>query len=174
MTTSEQREHLETLAESHYQEYDFGDLHVSDSDGWDTSDPADFTRIVYLEDGTGGDSTRASFHVRFNPQGAVCEVYALDMASGGYIGSHPIVFVPIGADGRIFEIDTSKLSKERGFVAITVELNGSTTFALTTDVAGAMAKVKELGGKIVDATTDFEEIINGQYDGLAFLTTEAA
>ena len=41
MTTSESKA---TAAEEAYQDYDFGTLRVTDSEGWDTSDPLDHTR----------------------------------------------------------------------------------------------------------------------------------
>ena len=162
-----------TKAETAWQDYDFGDGDVSDAEGWDRIDPLDHTRITYVSpDNEDADSFRVSFHVRFNEQGHVVEVYALDMVSGGYIGTDPIVRVPIGSDGRIFEVDTRRLSKDSGFVALTIEINGGTQYALTTDVMDAMKRVKEAGGKVVDASTDFEELINSQYDGFAVLTTE--
>ena len=40
MTTDDQKA---TAAEEAYQDYDFGTLRVTDSEGWDTSDPLDHT-----------------------------------------------------------------------------------------------------------------------------------
>ena len=172
MTTEDQKA---TAAEEAYQDYDFGALRVTDSEGWDTSDPLDHTRIVYLEASEDPDcSYRASFHVRFNEAGNIVEVYSLDLATGNYLGTCTTVYVPTGKDGKVFAIDLGRLSRDRGFVALTIEINGGTQFALVTDVIEAIAKVKEAGGRVVDASTDFEEIINSQYDGLAVLTTELA
>ena len=163
----------QTAAEEAYQDYDFGDLGVTDSEGWDTSDPLDYTRIVHLEAREDEECTyRVSFHVRFNEQGNVVEAYGLDMATGNYIGISPVLYVPVGKDGHIHKFDTRLLSRDRGFVAITIEINGGTQYALVTDVVEAIAKVKEAGGKVVDASTDFEHLINSQYDGFAVLTTE--
>jgi hypothetical protein len=82
------REHL---ADDALAAYDFGpDLNVVGHDGWDSSDPADFTKIVYVE-GEGADpeqdSERLSFHVRFDHQGQVAEAYALCMRTGAEVGS---------------------------------------------------------------------------------------
>ena len=169
----EQRERMAAEAEQAYQDYDFGTLAVTDSEGWDTSDPLDHIRIVHLEAREDEQCTyRVSFHVRFNEHGNVVEVYGLDVATGNYIGTSPVLYVPIGKDGHIHKIDTRRLSRDSGFVAMTIEINGSTQFALATDVIEAIARVKEAGGVVVDATTDFEDLINSQYGGLAVLTTE--
>ena len=82
-------------AEDAWTNYDFGDLRVTDSGGFDTSDALDYTRIAYLEDDT-DDSIRVSFHVRFSEQGEVIEVYALDVGTGNYIGTDPIVGDKVG------------------------------------------------------------------------------
>ena len=135
---------MRTAANQAYEDYDFGDCRVTDAEGWTTSlDQLDMTRIVYVEDDEG--SGRVSFHVRFNEHGEIVEVYGLD---------------------------TRRLSRDRGFVALVIEINGGTQYALVTDVIDATKKVAEAGGKVVDATTDFEELINGQYGGFAVLTTE--
>jgi hypothetical protein len=81
---------LVSKADESFSSYDFGDAYeCGDACGWDTTDPADLTRIVYLEDreSPDADSFRVSFHVRFDDRGEVIEVYALDMASGGEVGS---------------------------------------------------------------------------------------
>ena len=162
---------MRTAANQAYEDYDFGDCRVTDAEGWTTSlDQLDMTRIVYVEDDEG--SGRVSFHVRFNEAGNIVEVYSLDLATGNYLGTCTTVYVPTGKDGKVFAIDLGRLSRDRGFVALTIEINGGTQFALATDVIEAIAKVKEAGGRVVDASTDFEEIINSQYDGLAVLTTE--
>lgn len=170
MTTSESKA---TAAEEAYQDYDFGTLRVTDSEGWDTSDPLDHTRIVYLEAVEDPDcSYRASFHVRFNEAGNIVEVYSLDLATGNHLGTCATVYVPTGKDGAVFAIDLRRLSRDRGFVVLTIEINGGTQFAMVTDVIEAIAKVREAGGRIVDSSTNFEDVINSQYDGFAVLTTE--
>ena len=50
--------------------------------------------------------------------------------------------------------------------------SGATQYLLTTDIIAVRQRVEEVGGKIVNATTNFEEIINSQYDGIAVLSTE--
>lgn len=156
-------------AEDAWQNYDFGDLRVSDSEGFDTSDALDYTRIAYLEDDTDG-SIRVSFHVRFSEQGEVIEVYALDVGTGNYIGTDPIVHAQVG--DKVWHIDTRRLSRDRGYVIVTAEFGDrGTEYLLTTDVMAAIKRVREAGGKVVDATTDFEEVINSQYDGIAVLST---
>lgn len=162
---------MRTAANQAYEDYDFGDCRVTDAEGWTTGlDPLDMTRIVYVEDDEG--SGRVSFHVRFNEHGEIVEVYGLDMQSGGYVGTCPVIYVVSAKDGHSYAIDTRRLSRDRGFVALVIEINGGTQYALVTDVIDAMKKVAEAGGKVVDATTDFEELINGQYGGFAVLTTE--
>ena len=86
-------------AEDAWTNYDFGDLWVTDSGGFDTSDKLDFTRIAYLKESGAETSLKVSFHVRFNEQGFVTEVYALDVGSGNYVGIDPIARVPMGASG---------------------------------------------------------------------------
>lgn len=165
---------MQQLAATAWEGYDFGDNRVTDSEGWDTSDPLDVTRITYLEPSNeDADSFRVSFHVRFNEQGYVTEVYALDIASGGYVGTDPVVRVQIGAEGRVWDIDPRGLSKDSGFVILVIGMKGGgTQYAITTDPLAAKRRVEEAGGTIVDCSTDFEEVINSQYDGFAVLSTE--
>lgn len=153
-------------AEDAWTNYDFGDLWVTDSEGFDTSDKLDFTRIAYLEESGTETSLKVSFHVRFNEQGFVTEVYALDVGSGNYVGIDPIARVPMGDDGR-------KFNRNSGYVIVVAQMpSGATQYLLTTDIIAVRQRVEEAGGKIVNATTNFEEIINSQYDGIAVLSTE--
>jgi hypothetical protein len=164
---------MQQLASMAWEGYDFGNNRVTDSEGWDTSDPLDVTRMTYLEpENEDADSFRVSFHVRFNAQGYVTEVYALDMSSGGYIGTDPIARVPVGKEGRIWNINTRALGRGSGYVILIAEIHGTTQYVLTTDPFAAKRRIEEAGGKIADATTDFEEVINSQYGGFAVLTTE--
>ena len=162
-------------AEDAWTNYDFGDLWVTvtDSEGFDTSDKLDFTRIAYLEESGAETSLKVSFHVRFNEQGFVTEVYALDVGSGNYVGIDPIARVPMGNDGRIWSIDPRKFNRNSGYVIVMAQMpSGATQYLLTTDIIAVRQRVEEVGGKIVNATTNFEEIINSQYDGIAVLSTE--
>jgi hypothetical protein len=165
---------MQQLASTAWQGYDFGSNRVVDSDGWDTSDPLDVTRMTYLEpENEDADSFRVSFHVRFNEQGYVTEVYALDMASGGYVGTDPVVRVQIGTEGRVWDIDTGKFSRGSGYVILVIQTKDSgTQYAITTDPLAAKQRIEAAGGTIIDCSTDFEEVINSQYDGFAVLTTE--
>lgn len=68
---------------------DDGNVTVNDHDRWNTDDPQDFTKIVYVsyhDDPSDADSSKISFHVRFDELGQVDEAYALDMESGNEIG----------------------------------------------------------------------------------------
>jgi hypothetical protein len=168
-------ERKQLAASQAYELYDFMSHGVTEADGWDTSDARDYTRIAYVEvDGeeSGRETRRVSFHVRFNEAGNVVEVYALDVATGNYVGEHPIVFVEIGDEGRVFEIDTTKLTRESGYVVIVAEFPGSgTQFVITTDVMDAMKRIRAAGGRAVDGSTNIEAILNEQYDGTAVFGT---
>ncbi len=79
------------LADEEFECYEFGDdVKVVSSSNWDTSDPLDLTKIVYIDDVDGGqgitDSERVSFHTRFHEDGTVSEVYGLLMRTGAEIG----------------------------------------------------------------------------------------
>lgn len=78
------------LAQDEFEGYDFGEgVQVIDHGKWCVDDSSDLTKIVYLEfdeDGPEDDLHRANFHVRFNDEGGVAEVYALDLQSGNEIG----------------------------------------------------------------------------------------
>lgn len=82
------REHQ---ADDAFASYEFGnDVEVVGHDGWDRSDPADLTKIVYVQprgEDPEQDSERLSFHVRFNRGGKVEEAYALCMRTGAEVGS---------------------------------------------------------------------------------------
>lgn len=72
-------------AENVFNLYDFGVM-VDGSDGWDTSNPLDLTRMVY------GDHGRYNLHVKFKPYSAdVEEAMAYDMNSGNEIGFLPVI-----------------------------------------------------------------------------------
>jgi hypothetical protein len=159
-------------AQEAFENYDFGVFNIEDQEGWDTSDPLDYIRVAYAvsrEDEMC--SYKVSFHVRFNAQGIVVEAYGLECRTGNYIGHDPIVRVEIGPEGTIHEIDMRSLSRDSGFVVITAEINGSTEYLIATDVSEAAACINGVGGKIVDVTTNLEEVINSQYEGVAVLST---
>lgn len=83
----------EALADAEFEQYQFGDdVTVSESDNWDKSDAADFTKVVYITcdgDAPDTDSERVSFHVRFNADGSVDDAYGLLMRNGSDIGCRP-------------------------------------------------------------------------------------
>ena len=84
-----------SLADDALSRYSFGaSLSCLDAGSWDCDDPDDFTQVLTLErvDQTEG-VAQASFHVRFARDGGLCEVYALDMASGSNLGN-PQAFHP--------------------------------------------------------------------------------
>lgn len=93
MTKEKQIDEREALADEEFARYEFGEgVTVSESDNWDTNEPDDFTKIVYItadDDPPDADSERVSFHVRFNPDGSVDDAYGLLMRTGGDIGSRP-------------------------------------------------------------------------------------
>lgn len=78
------------LAEAEFVAYEFGEgVQVLDHYRWDTSDPADHTKIAFLQyddDKPDADSHKVTFHVRFNPDGSVSDAYALEVQSGNHIG----------------------------------------------------------------------------------------
>lgn len=81
------------LADEAFEAYNFGEsVHVVEYDHWDTSDPNDLTRIVYVEAPEGASpetpSDKISFHVHFSPSGRLMEAYALDMRTGSDVGFH--------------------------------------------------------------------------------------
>jgi hypothetical protein len=82
----------EVQADDAFEGYDFGDnVEVEDSDHWDTNEPLDYTKIVYVRYAVTDETTsKVSLHVRFYPNGSIQEVYALEMTGGNYIGHSPI------------------------------------------------------------------------------------
>lgn len=71
-------------------EYDFGDYEVVGQEAlWDTSNPQDYIKVLYVAGQDEEDSIRVSFHVRFNVAGEISECYALDMDSGDELGYLP-------------------------------------------------------------------------------------
>lgn len=81
---------METLADSEFENYDFGDgVQISDHGRWDKTDPKDWIKKAYAvfegdaaEDG----SHSLSFHVRFADDGGVSEAYTLECEKGLEIG----------------------------------------------------------------------------------------
>ncbi len=70
------------------------------------------------------------------------------------------------------QIDPETLSRDRGFVIVVADIPGQgTQFLLTTDPMDASKRIFKAGGKLVDSTTKFEEILNEQYNGTAVLGT---
>jgi len=62
---------------------------IIDCVAWNKDDKNDFTKIVYAsykDDPENSDSHKISFHVRFNDDGGVEDVYALEVKSGNNIG----------------------------------------------------------------------------------------
>jgi hypothetical protein len=93
MLNAQQIEQREALADSEFEQYQFGDgVTVSEHDNWCKDDLADFTKMVYITcdgDAPDADSERVSFHVRFNADGTVSDAYGLLMRSGSDIGFRP-------------------------------------------------------------------------------------
>lgn len=89
----------EALAEAEFIGYDFGEgVQVLDHNRWDTNDEADITKIAYLEyddDAPDADSHKATFHVRFRPDGSIDDVYALEVKSGNRIGQRKLPETPL-------------------------------------------------------------------------------
>lgn len=89
-------------ADNAWQQYNFGEgVSVAASDRWNTDDENDFTKIVYVtydDDPADADPHKVSFHVRFNGNGQVEEVYALEMNHGN----------EVGFPGSIADANTSK------------------------------------------------------------------
>lgn len=81
----------QSTADDEFAKYNFGEgVTVEESDGWNTDDKDDYTKIVYVsydDDAPEDDSHKVSFHVRFTPDGKVDDVYALEMERGNDIGS---------------------------------------------------------------------------------------
>jgi hypothetical protein len=94
MTTAGKKtiEQKTSEADTAFEDYDFGeDDSVVHHDGWDTSDPKDLIKVVYMQfDGYPSDeSEKVSFHVRFDENDNIEEVYALECRHGTEIGSYP-------------------------------------------------------------------------------------
>lgn len=86
-----EREKRLGLANRAYERYNFGpDVQFIESDAWDTSEPEDFTRLLYITFTGEEESTRVSFHVRFDETGAVDDVYGLETRGGNEIGHYPL------------------------------------------------------------------------------------
>lgn len=83
----------EALADDEFESYNFGEgVTVSQSDNWDKNEADDLVKIVYVtfdDDLPDADSSKISFHVRFNPDGSVDDAYGLDMESGNDVGFRP-------------------------------------------------------------------------------------
>lgn len=80
----------ESLADDVFSAYLFGDdVTVETHNSWNTDDPNDWTKIVYVtyaDNDPQADSSKISFHVRFAPDGKIEDAYGLDMARGNDIG----------------------------------------------------------------------------------------
>jgi hypothetical protein len=88
LSTHEQRRENADLA---YQQYAFGDLEITDQEGWKMSEQNTLSRICYAQSSGEGDaqpeSIRISFSVSFDPEKAsIHEIVALDMISGNIVG----------------------------------------------------------------------------------------
>lgn len=87
-----------TLANDAFERYDFGDEVVEAHDSWDTNDQADYTKIVYVRcpedndpdylynDDHDASSRKVSFHVSFNTDDTINEVYGLYFSNGSEVG----------------------------------------------------------------------------------------
>lgn len=96
--TMSQEENKKTIeqkkaeADTAFEDYDFGDDgSVVHHDNWDTNDSKDLIKVVYMQfDGHPNDeSEKVSFHVRFDENDNIEEVYALECRHGTEIGSYP-------------------------------------------------------------------------------------
>lgn len=78
------------IAQSIFETFDFGDgVFVHGHDLWDTQQDHDYTKTAYLEyqeDKKDAPLHKATFHVRFNPQGAFLAAYAVEFVTGRMIG----------------------------------------------------------------------------------------
>jgi hypothetical protein len=82
----ELRAERELNANAVFEDYNFG-VQVDEAGGWDTSDPLNFTRMVY------GEGVRFNLHILFHPYSAVVvEGFAYNMDSGARIGCYPSPF----------------------------------------------------------------------------------
>lgn len=90
------------LADDELAGYDFGDdVTVEGQDSWDTSDPSDFTKVVYVRYSDmppEADTEKVSFHVKFDAINRVAEAYALEMRHGNEIGQRGGVTVVVDLD----------------------------------------------------------------------------
>lgn len=78
----------EDLANKCFSSYVFSDsISTVDSQGWDRGDPLDFVKVAHVR--FDDSCHRLSFHVRFDAQGYVEDVYALDNKSGNEFGYMP-------------------------------------------------------------------------------------
>lgn len=81
------------LADRLLEDFDFGDdIIVADQGAWNTNDPEDLTKIIYVENiesESEGETSRISFHVRIHKTnaGVKAEAYALDLKTGNQVGS---------------------------------------------------------------------------------------
>lgn len=78
------------LADRAFEEFNFGEgVTVVNHDNWNTDDKDNYTKIVYVaysEDPADADSHKVSFHARFDANGRLDDVYALEMEHGNEIG----------------------------------------------------------------------------------------
>ncbi|MCL4222797.1 MAG: hypothetical protein KJZ65_15675 [Phycisphaerales bacterium] len=92
----------ESMADALFEHYDFGDgVQVLNHGCWDSSDPLDFTKTVYVEyqdDAPDADSRKVSFHVRFTARGSALEAYALECDRGQDIGVPVVPCVQVEYD----------------------------------------------------------------------------
>ncbi|KVV40977.1 hypothetical protein WT27_13750 [Burkholderia territorii] len=79
------------IAQSAFETFDFGNgVFVHGHDLWDTQQDLDYTKTVYLEyqdDKQDSPLHKATFHVRFNPQGGFLAAYAVEYVTGRLIGA---------------------------------------------------------------------------------------
>lgn len=96
----------ESMADALFEHYDFGDgVQVLDHGRWDTRDPLDFTKTVYVEyqdDAPNANSHKVSFHVRFTWCGAAREAYALECENGREIGVRLVPCVRVEYDSAFW------------------------------------------------------------------------
>ena len=80
------------VADNELANYDFGEgVSVVGKPSWDTSEPDDLTKLVYVEfeDAPADACSKVSFHVRFAQGMEVAEAYGLLVSNGGCIGHRP-------------------------------------------------------------------------------------
>lgn len=77
-----------SLAQEALETYDFHGDEVVGQDGWESNDPNELTKTLYLQmksSDTDAPSTKVTFHAQFDASNG-CHAYAVDAATGGNLG----------------------------------------------------------------------------------------